>query len=189
MSTRGPSGRGVPSASHAPHSTRAPESRVSQNRRTSVLLPMPASPETSTSLPPPDGDVVEALLQRFQERRALEQTALGTRVFGDRTHGGHRATPDERNQARLGEAGASVRARPLTRRAPGGRNWSREASSQPNACTRGSMLAYRPSGFGYQIQTCIVTSAGCQKLNDAPDCGLVCGQASVLGSGTKVPSL
>ena len=48
----------------------------------------------------PGGDVVEALLQRFQECRALEQTALGTRVFGDRTHGGHRATPDERNQAR-----------------------------------------------------------------------------------------
>ena len=52
----------------------------------------------------PDGDVVEALLQRFQERRALEETALGTRVFGNRTHGGHRATPDERNQARPAEA-------------------------------------------------------------------------------------
>ena len=72
----------------------------------------------------PGGDVVEALLQRFQERRALEQTALGTRVFGDRTHGGHRATPDERNQARSAKLERACGGAPLTRRAPGGRNWS-----------------------------------------------------------------
>ena len=29
-----------------------------------------------------------------------------------------------------------------------------------------------PSGFGYQIQKCMVTSCGCQKLNGEPDCGL-----------------
>ena len=51
------------------------------------------------------------------------------------------------------------------------------------------MLAYMPAGFGYQIQTCMVTSAGCQKLNAAPDCGLVVGQVSWLASGTNVPSL
>ena len=51
------------------------------------------------------------------------------------------------------------------------------------------MLAYRPAGFGYQIQTCMVTSAGCQKLNAEPDVGLVVAQVSALGAGTNVPSL
>ena len=51
------------------------------------------------------------------------------------------------------------------------------------------MLAYMPSGFGYQIQTCIVTSAGCQKLNGEPDSGLLGAHASALGCGTNVPSL
>ena len=41
----------------------------------------------------------------------------------------------------------------------------------------------------YQIQTCIVTRAGCQKLNAEPDVGLVVGHPSWLASGTNVPSL
>ena len=61
--------------------------------------------------------------------------------------------------------------------------------AQLNAGTRGFMLAYMPLGFGYQVQTCIVTSLGCQSLNAAPEAGLVFAQASALGSETKVPSL
>ena len=51
------------------------------------------------------------------------------------------------------------------------------------------MLAYMPLGFGYQVQTCIVTSLGCQKVNTDPEAGLFVAHASALGSGTKVPSL
>ena len=52
-SRKGPSGRGVKSASHAPQCTSA--SVISaQNARTSAVLPMPASPATSTSRPSPD---------------------------------------------------------------------------------------------------------------------------------------
>ena len=50
------------------------------------------------------------------------------------------------------------------------------------------MLEYRPAGFGYQTQKCIVYSFGCQKKNAAPVPGAVVGQSAWLGSGTKVPS-
>ena len=60
---------------------------------------------------------------------------------------------------------------------------------QPNAPTSGFMLAYMPLGFGYQVQTCIVTSFGCQKVNPAPDCGLVEAQSVAAASVTNVPSL
>ena len=36
----------------------------------------------------------------------------------------------------------------------------------------GFVEANRPSGFGYQIQTCRVTSGGCQKTNGEPVSGL-----------------
>ena len=51
------------------------------------------------------------------------------------------------------------------------------------------MLANSPVGFGYQSQTCIVISSGCQKVNAAPVCGLVFGHASCAAEGTNVPSL
>ena len=50
MSTNGPSTRGVCSASHPPASTRTARARP-QNARTSVVLPMPASPATSSTRP------------------------------------------------------------------------------------------------------------------------------------------
>ena len=55
---------------------RAPAPRSAcdaQNRRTSALLPIPASPETSTSRPPPDATTGEALVEGLGELRALEQ--------------------------------------------------------------------------------------------------------------------
>ena len=38
-----------------------------------------------------------------------------------------------------------------------------------NGVTSGFVLANSPDGFGYQSQTCIVMSRGCQKVNAAPD--------------------
>src|SRR5947208_16920677 len=52
MSNSGPSGRGVSSPSHAPHSQRAPFS-CAWNASTSAVLPIPDSPDTSTSRPLP----------------------------------------------------------------------------------------------------------------------------------------
>src|SRR5690349_9836329 len=52
MSNSGPSGRGVSSPSHAPQSQRAPSS-CAWNASTSAVLPIPDSPDTSTSLPLP----------------------------------------------------------------------------------------------------------------------------------------
>src|SRR5215813_11367725 len=53
MSCSGPSGRGRNNASQAPHSTRAPWHRVRVKRSTRALLPIPASPLTSTTAPRP----------------------------------------------------------------------------------------------------------------------------------------
>ena len=75
------------------------------------------------------------------------------------------------------------------RRGRGAPQPARPSQRQPNAPTSGFMLAYMPLGLGYQVQTCMVTSFGCQKLNAAPDCGLFVAHASALGSGTNVPSL
>ncbi len=146
---------------------------------------MPASPETSTRRPPPARDAGERVVQGRGELGALEQGRAGLGALppirGDLPHEGHRAPIGKRNQAprrprRDGcERGAG---RP-----------ARSARTQLNAWTSGFMLAYMPAGFGYQIQTCIVTSAGCQKLNAEPDCGLVVGHPSWLASGTNVPSL
>ena len=51
MSSSGPNGRGVNSASHVAHNTRTDPAICAQNWRTSVVLPIPASPCTSTSSP------------------------------------------------------------------------------------------------------------------------------------------
>ena len=176
-------------ARRTPPTARAsPAARVSQNRRTSVLLPMPASPETSTSLPPPEAtsSKLSSSASRNAERSSRPPSAPAYSATGPMAGIVRRPTSEIKLDRR---SAASVRGRAAHAARPRRTELESDASSQPNACTRGSMLAYRPSGFGYQIQTCIVTSAGCQKLNAAPDCGLVCGQASVLGSGTKVPSL
>ena len=53
MSSSGPSGRGVRSASQAPQRTRASAPCRSQKARTSEVLPIPASPPTSTRQPCP----------------------------------------------------------------------------------------------------------------------------------------
>ncbi len=52
----------------------------------------------------------------------------------------------------------------------------------------GFVPEYRPAGFGYQTQTCIVYRSGCQKKNAAPEPGAVAGQSCWEGSGTNVPS-
>src|SRR5690242_18268754 len=52
MSNSGPSGRGVSNPSHAPQSQRAPSS-CAWNASTSAVLPIPDSPDTSTSRPLP----------------------------------------------------------------------------------------------------------------------------------------
>src|SRR5688572_5317525 len=53
MSYSGPSGRGVVSGSHAPVKIRAAGATISQNRRTSTLFPIPASPPTNNRPPDP----------------------------------------------------------------------------------------------------------------------------------------
>src|SRR6266571_2445271 len=59
-----------------------------------------------------------------------------------------------------------------------------------NGETSGLVLEYRPAGFGYQTQTCIVNRSGWKKKkNDAPEPGAVAGQSCWVGSGTNVPSL
>ena len=53
-SCRGPSGRGIVSGSHAPHSTRSPTTQCSTNVSTNDVLPAPDSPHTSTAPPWPE---------------------------------------------------------------------------------------------------------------------------------------
>ena len=80
-SNSGPSGLGVNSASHAPHSTRARPAHSSQNRRTSAVLPTPASPPTSTSRPGARTPTrAQRSIQRLQLSRTLEHRASCRRV-------------------------------------------------------------------------------------------------------------
>lgn len=58
-----------------------------------------------------------------------------------------------------------------------------------NGATSGFVLEYKPAGFGYQIQTCIVVRSGCQKLNWDPVLGFVFLQVFEFSSAMKVPSL
>jgi hypothetical protein len=51
------------------------------------------------------------------------------------------------------------------------------------------ILAKSPFGFGYQSQTCIVTSRGCQNVNFAPDPGAFAGHPACDPDGTNVPSV
>ena len=88
MSISGLSGRGVPRASHAPHSTRvrrASRRRRSRARGCSCRCPPPRDEHQPASTA---GDGREALLQGVEELGALEQPEIGTGTFGDRTHGG-----------------------------------------------------------------------------------------------------
>src|SRR5688500_7198813 len=60
MSYRGPSGRGVASASQAPHNTRTLPSCDRTKVSTSEVLPIPASPPMNTLWPRPSRAVVNA---------------------------------------------------------------------------------------------------------------------------------
>ena len=53
MSTSGPNGRGVVSASHQPRNTRARPFRSAMNRSMTAVLPTPASPRSNTTRPAP----------------------------------------------------------------------------------------------------------------------------------------
>jgi hypothetical protein len=80
----------------------------------------------------------------------------------------------------VGRRGAA--ASPAPRLAEGkSQPWSKNDAS-------GFVLAKRPDGFGYQSQTCIVISSGCQKLNFAPDDAVV-GQSECAAAGTYEPSV
>ncbi len=80
MSSRGPSGRGVNSASQAPQRNRGPPWCSSRSRRRSAVFPTPASPATSTSRPcelPTTS--AEPLIERRELARPLEQLAAFSR--------------------------------------------------------------------------------------------------------------
>ena len=76
MSSRGPSGRGVNSASQAPQRNRGPSRCSSPSRRRSAVFPTPASPATSTSRPRElPTTSLEPVTEHRELARPLEQLA------------------------------------------------------------------------------------------------------------------
>jgi hypothetical protein len=95
MSANGPSGRGVYSASHAPQSDRIAR-RSSQNARTSVVLPIPASPPMSTSRPRPCSRTVprcSARVASCAERSSSPSTPVVVVCSRSPSHSAHRRKP------------------------------------------------------------------------------------------------
>jgi hypothetical protein len=79
--------------------------------------------------------------------------------------------------------------RPVTQAllAPLGRPAHQWCIAPPNGAISGLVLLKTPAGFGYHIQTCMVTRSGCQKVNLAPP-ALVGAQVASSVCGVNVPS-
>ena len=165
----------------------APSGRERQHDAPSPARAAPTAPSRSTSRPARSGRPVPGSTLVG----TVTATAAGAFSFAPAgsivTGNSITASVDDaarRHVRRSRRTSAAASASRAGRAAP-----ARPSQHQPNAPTSGFMLAYMPLGFGYQVQTCMVTSFGCQKLNAAPDCGLFVAHASALGSGANVPSL